>query len=238
MKQYEIETQQLYNNMDRVWPENNLWYYYTRSIIFKFIESNFNKFVSKQTKVLNAGSGGSEYHIKGEIYHVDLAENLIRNFPRYYVSSIEDMPFQNDFFDSAICVGSVINYCNALAAISEISRVLKSEAYIILEYERSNTGELFFCNEYGKSSSLQIYDYNNQKGHKLWLYSDKYIDNILSACNIRVINAQYYHCASAVVNHFMHDEAKAGNYCKYDKYILNLAKKKCAHNRILLAKKL
>ena len=36
-----------------------------------------------------------------------------------------------NFFDTAICVGSVINYCDALTALSEIYRVLKHDSYLI-----------------------------------------------------------------------------------------------------------
>ncbi len=47
------------------------------------------------------------------------------------------MPFNNLFFDNILCVGSVLNYCDALTALSELSRVLKPNGNLILEYESS-----------------------------------------------------------------------------------------------------
>ena len=181
MKDYEKHTQEIYSKMNYIWPENNAWYEYTYSEILRFIYKHKTKF-KKQNKILNAGSGGTVYDIDGDMYHVDLATNLIKHLKNSYTSSIENMPFPDGFFDSCICVGSVINYCNAMSAISEISRVLCKNSYLIIEYERSLTGELFFKLGYGKNTIKQTYEFNGQQDHNLWLYSDNYINKILKEC--------------------------------------------------------
>ena len=79
--------------------------------------------------MLNAGSGGSIYNgISGKFFHVDISDKFIKELPNSYVASIENLPFNTNFFDTAICVGSVINYCDALTALSEICLLYTSDA--------------------------------------------------------------------------------------------------------------
>lgn len=189
--------QALYNTAESAWPNDNAWYDYTRKKIIDFITSNVNNTDNK--KILNAGSGGSTYNLEGDMYHVDLAENLISKFPNHYVASIEKMPFKDSFFDIAICVGSVINYNSAFEDIFEISRVMLPLSVLVLEYERSYTGELLFKNNYGKGSTMQIYDYNGQSNHKLWLFSDKYINNILLSAGFVIEKEEMFHCCNKFV---------------------------------------
>ena len=149
--------------MSKAWPSDDPWYDYTRNVIYNFIMSNAS--ITSDAKVLNAGSGGSTYGLKTEMYHVDLADKLIEKFPKHYVCSVENMPFEDAFFEYVICVGSVINYNDALSTISEISRVMSNDAKLILEYERSLSGELLFKKDYGKSATIQLYNYN---GYQLY----------------------------------------------------------------------
>lgn len=184
--------------------------------------------------MLNAGSGGSIYNgISGKFFHVDISDKFIKELPNSYVASIENLPFNTNFFDTAICVGSVINYCNALTALSEIYRVLKHDSYLILEYERSSTGELIFQKDYNKSITLQVYQYNNQDNHKIWLYSDKYINSILKNIGFKLVDNRYYHVFSSLYNHFADDENKSGKIAKLDKIAATFVKKYLAHNRIM-----
>ena len=46
-----------------------------------------------------------------------------------------DLPFAENSIDNILCVGSVLNYCDAIAAISEFNRVFKYNGHLILEYE-------------------------------------------------------------------------------------------------------
>lgn len=235
MKEYENQTQMLYNKMKKVWPDNS-WYSYTQNIILNFIYK-YKPLFKVNSSIINAGSGGTVYDLNGTIYHVDLAKNLLDGLQHSVIASIENIPYEDNKFDSAICVGSVVNYCNVLTALEELSRVLKQKSIMILEYERSQSGELFFTKKYNQNSCLQIYTYNNQEGHKLWLYSDQYIDDILAECGFDIIDCVYFHALSAVVNRLINNEEKAGEFAKMDNIILNSIKQKAAHNRIVLCKR-
>ena len=231
----EKRIQSQYNSMTSVWPNDNSWYDYTKKIIHEFIESN--AVITHGMKILNAGSGGSTYGITEEMYHVDLADKQIQKFHRYYVSSIEHMPFEDSFFNLVICVGSVINYNDALSVISEISRVMTPKSKLILEYERSLTGELLFKKGYGKSANIQLYNYNGQNSHKLWLYSDKYIETLLLTAGLKVEKSILFHSLSAVYNRIHNNEIKAGKFGSCDSKIPRFIKKYIAHNRILFCSK-
>lgn len=235
MKKYEEQAQSLYNKVKKVWPDN-CWYNYTHNTILSFIYK-YESLFSNNSSIINAGSGGAVYNLKGTMYHVDLAKNLLNGLENAVIASIESIPYEDNKFDSAICVGSVVNYCNVLTALEELSRVLKQKSIMILEYERSQTGELFFTKEYNQNSSLQIYNYNNQNNHKLWLYSDRYINNILTKCEFKIVDCLYFHTFSAVVNRFINNEEKAGKFVQIDKMLLNSIKRKVAHNRIILCER-
>lgn len=228
-------THDIYSQMNSVWPENNRWYDYTHNIIINFIEKHLSSKLTPNSMHLNAGSGGSEYALKRTCYHVDIAENLINKFEHFTVASIENMPFEDEMFDAVICVGSVLNYCDAVNSIREISRVIKSGGYLVLEFERSNTGELLFTTEYGKVSTKQQYDYMGHN-HTLWLYSEKMIIHLLNECGLSIEDKTRYHCLSSLINHITHKEESSGKYAKYDKLVKPLSYF-LAHNIILLCKK-
>ena len=229
-------THDIYSQMSHVWPENDRWYNYTHNYILSFIEKYLSPKLTHSSIYLNAGSGGSEYNLCGVCHHVDIAENLICKFEHFTVASIENMPFDSETFDAVICVGSVLNYCDAVASIREISRVMQPGGYLVLEFERSNTGELLLTSEYGRVSTKQQYDYMGHT-HTLWLYSEKMIEHLLDECGLSIEVRKRYHCLSSLVNRITHKEESSGKYAKYDKLIKPLSYF-LAHNTICLCKKL
>ena len=230
------KTKEIYSSMNSVWPENNRWYNYTHSTIIDFIESNLLNKLNSQSLYLNAGSGGSIYNLSGKCFHVDIAENLIKSFPYHYVASIENLPFSNSTFDATICVGSVINYCSALESITELSRTLKRGGYLIIEFERSNTAELWFNKAYSKKITMQRYEYLNHT-HTLWLYEEKYMRKLLEKSGLRVIKYKRFHNFSALINRITHQEEMSGKFSKYDR-IFSPISYFMAHNIIMICRKL
>lgn len=228
-------TREIYSSMDKVWPDNSIWYNHVHRTIINFVEKSLSQTLTNDSIYLNAGSGGSTYNLPGTCYHVDIAENLIKDKKYHYVASIEQLPFKQHLFDSIICVGSVLNYCSALESLSEMSRVLKPGGFLILEFERSHSAELWFSNNYGKKATLQKYEYLNNI-HALWLYSEKYIRQLLKQYGFRVITKKRFHSLSAVANLILKDENKAGKLFFCDKIISPLSYF-MAHNIILLCEK-
>ena len=130
----EEEIATFYNKVEEIWPSNEPWYKYTKAQIEKFVHKNAFKY---HDYVLNAGSGGYDYNLNCKMHHVDIAAEKINQLPLYTVASLEKLPFATNTFDGILCVGSVINYCDAVAAIVEMARVLKHGGSLLLEYENS-----------------------------------------------------------------------------------------------------
>ena len=130
-----------YNNTENIWLPEDKWHQYTKKRIDEFLEACLNKLhLVGNEKVLNAGSGGNEYCLAGfDHYHVDISEKSIQNKRKHVVSTIESIPLDGQLFDICLCVGSVINYCDAMKAINEFYRLLKPGGTLILEFENSNS---------------------------------------------------------------------------------------------------
>ncbi len=231
----EENTQEIYTSMEKVWPDHSYWYDFTHNHIINFVEDTLKTKLLESSIYLNAGSGGSEYNLSGSCYHLDIAENLIDKFPNYFVSSIEKMPFEHNTFDAIICVGSVINYCSALESICELSRILKPGGFLVLEFERSNTAELWLNSEYGKIATLQNYEYLGHT-HSLWLYSEKYIKLLLSKNGLSIKKQKRFHNLSALINRITKNEELAGKFTKFDSLFLPVSYL-MSHNTILLCEK-
>ena len=206
------EVADYYNAVKSVWPDNEPWYQHTIKEIDSFIRRHpFNI----NDVILNAGCGDSKYQIHGFVYNVDIAEEKIKNKSNSMVSSIEQLPFDSHFFDGIVCVGSVINYCDPLKAISELSRVLRPHGKLIIEFESSASYEYFGTHIFSKDVELVFPTYQGHP-HKIWVYSPDYIKMILNQFGFRVIKECYFHILSTLSYYFYRNEDKASKLAFLD----------------------
>ena len=190
----EIEdVKELYNNMEEIWPQNDPWYNYTQKKIHYFLKKWSSKLkFTKKTKILNAGSGGNTYGIVGNHTHIDISEKHLAGVENAIVASVENMPLDSNLFDSCICVGSVINYCDLNMAIAEIDRVMKKGGILFLDFDQSKSFEFIGTKHYNSNIDI-IKTFNSGYEDKIWIYSEKYVRNTLAAHNFKVIKKKYYH---------------------------------------------
>lgn len=208
----EKEVADFYNKVEEIWPSNELWYKHTKKQIEKFVR----KYAFENNNyVLNAGSGGYDYHLNVQMHHVDIAAEKIKHLPLYTIASIEKLPFAADTFDGVLCVGSVINYCDAIAAIAELSRVLKPGGKLLLEYENSYAYEYKNKSCYKANAQMieTIYQGNKQQQ---WVYSHHYINTILKKHGLKIISTHRFHIFSALMLYFGKNENSAARYAKFD----------------------
>lgn len=230
------KVKELYNSPEAVWPVDDLWHIKTFETINKTVHRWLNDLnISPEYKLLNAGAGTSRYNINCIKYDCDINEALIADSDNPITASIENIPFRDGFFDVCICVGSVINYCDAATSIIELSRVLSENGFFILEFESSDSAEFLFTSKYHKSVISKVYSYNNSD-HNLWLYSEKYIYNLLKEAGLSIIEFNRFHTASSLNYRFFHNQDKAAKYIKHDKIFMPISRF-LAHNRILLCQK-
>lgn len=234
-----VEVKKLYDSMVDIWPKNDKWYAYTYKRIQKFLKKWEKRLKwNNSIQVLNAGSGGNTYDIAGHHLHLDITSTHILENQEFIISSIESIPLDDNLFDLCICVGSVINYCNAMQGISELSRTLKQGGYLILEFDQSKNYEFLGTATY--NSNLDIVNtFNSGFEDKIWVYSEKYIKSLLTHYDLRVVNIQYFHSLSSLIYKFLSDEQKAAKFVHFDK-IVNLIPgiRKISNNIILIAQKI
>lgn len=219
-----------YNNVSNVWGNHDPWHDYSQKIIASYIK---HKNIFKNSIVLNAGSAGNTYGIECSLmYHVDIAEEKIKNIDNAVIASIEKMPFDNLFFDNILCVGSVLNYCDALMALSELSRVLKPNGNLILEYESSWGFEYLFKDCYKTDACIITTEYIEKK-HDQWLYSPQYILQILKTCDFKIVEKYPFHISDGLFSKFLDDQS-AINLVKIDKLLCKFPFFKEHGNNIIL----
>jgi ubiquinone/menaquinone biosynthesis C-methylase UbiE len=85
--------------------------------------------------------------LQGEVHSIDIAEKMAqiarRKFAReprvsIQVAAVEDLPFENHFFDHAICFGVFPHIDDRLRALKEINRVLIFSGTLIIAHALSS----------------------------------------------------------------------------------------------------
>ena len=220
-----------YNNVSNVWGEHDPWHEYSQKIISMYIakHSFFNN-----TKILNAGSAGNTYNINSNfMYHVDIADKKLIGVNNAIVASIEDLPFEDNFFDNILCVGSVLNYCDAIISISELTRVLKPHGNLIIEFESSWGFEYLMKKEYKSDASIITTEYI-EKEHIQWLYSPKYIFNIINTSGLDIVENYSFHIVDGLLSKFSNDKFSVKLTEKIDKVLCHIPFFKNHGNNIIL----
>lgn len=197
------------------WPADDTWHYITHLIIEKFVANWVDKYTYENSICLNIGSGLSKYPVKGTLIQMDIISEYVESQPNYIVGSLEDIPIEDNSVEFIICVGSVLNYCDAIRSINEIKRVLKKNGKALIEFERSNSAEFLLTKDYGSDVFLKKYNYNNQE-HLLWMYSEKYIKKILLHNGFRIENIYRFHILSSLMYKLGFSEKESSKYYKLD----------------------
>ena len=189
--------EEFYSKTGEVWPSGNLWYSYVKKKINNFIKKHI-----VNGYVLNVGSGGNTYGLKNKMCHVDIVEKNISNYDDYAVANAENLPFQSLKFDVAICVGDVINYCDAKKAINELYRVIKEEGQLIIEFENSCAYEYIRKDFYCADRVITNLEYMNEIINQ-YLYSYNYIVELLEISGFKIRKRLSIHIISGLVSNWI-----------------------------------
>lgn len=227
-------TRKAYNSGE-TWPADDPWHTLTHEYVTAQVQNFLAVSTSSESQILNAGAADTRYACIGTVYDCDIAEKKLSTSQHPIHASITELPCQSGSFDFVICVGSVLNYCDAVKAISELSRVLRSGGRIILEFERSHSAEFLFTKHYGQDVFRKHYLYG-ENTHSLWLYSEAYIDKILNSHSLRIDNKLRFHTVSSLVARFTQNEAKAARLMRHDHWLRKLSAF-LAHNVIYVIHK-
>lgn len=236
MKHRDITQAALTNYSDSSpWPEHDEWHAVTYRAEKKIIEKWLAKHTKDTSIILNAGSGGTVYNANGQMIHLDIVEKYIQQFNNHIVGSVEHIPLADNYLNGIICVGSVLNYADAQRSIREFSRILQPGGFLILEFERTESAEFLFTAQHGKDVFSKEYYYNAQK-HLLWMYSEKYVRQLLRFYGFKICSHRRIHTCSSLVYRFGITEKRAARYAKLDRCMHPISYP-LAHNVILLCTK-
>lgn len=208
------EIKKFYNEHEVIWY--NSWYRYTNKSIELFLKNNC--IFTNDDIILNAGSGGNTYGLSGHTIHMDIAEKTLSTISNKIIGNIEDIPVNKEYFDHIVCVGSVINYCDACKVISEFERVLKVDGTLYLEFEPSDSFEYFGSNKYKKSVSIIETDYIKTK-HRNWIFSIKYIESLLKSQGFQINKKYQFHIISSIIFRITNNYEFAAKFVRLDKII-------------------
>jgi ubiquinone/menaquinone biosynthesis C-methylase UbiE len=175
----------------------------TTDFIGGFVSKITQQFPSDRV-ILNAGSGGTTYPTEATIFHLDIAENTLKDLENAFVGNIIDMPFSKHQFSDIICVGTVLNYCEAEKAIQELNRVLQIGGSLILEYERSGSG--FVMKGFRNTESVLFHHTYYGEPHMNLLYSEKFVDALLMKNGFKVLERHRFNTTIPLAERFFSDE--------------------------------
>lgn len=229
-----VEIEKFYNEHEVIWYNN--WYRYTNKSIDLFLKKNCT--FTNDEIILNAGSGGNTYGLSGYTIHMDIAEKTLSAVSNKIIGNVEKIPVNDKYFDHIICVGSVINYCDANKVISEFERVLKVGGTLYLEFEPSDSFEYFGSNKYKKSVSMIETDYLKIK-HRNWIFSIKYIENLLKSQGFQINKKHQFHIISSIILRITNNYELAAKFVGLDKIIRFFPSiRNCSSNVILKCTKI
>ncbi len=110
----------------------------------------------------------------------------------------ERLPFPNGRFDAAICVGSVINFCDAALVVLELCRIVAPGGHVLLEFEVSESAEYLFQVAH-RADAAPVHTFEEDRTTRLWVYSEAYIRAILSSAGMQLVKRRPIHVLSPYV---------------------------------------
>jgi ubiquinone/menaquinone biosynthesis C-methylase UbiE len=155
------------------------------------------KFLKTKTgNVLDLGSGAGRHLIKNKnqkMYLVDFSKEMIKLAKKrakekninaeFNISNLTNLPFLNNFFDSAICIASL--HCikgkiNRTKAIKELFRVLKPKAEAEIAVWNKNS------NKFKNSPKEKYVKWRDKGARYYYLFEEKEIHELFKKVGFKI----------------------------------------------------
>lgn len=213
---------QKYNRLTKIWADGDLWHARMREDIISAVRRAARYQKKPPGVVIDVGSGGLAQDIECLNYiQVDIAYQKLVGARFAVCADAQRLPFADNVADQVICVGSVVNYCSLFELVSELNRIARRGAHIILHAELSNSLELLFSKHFRSNATFLTTVYQGEE--RLWLYSRRNIRNALAAVGLRIVEERYFHILSALAQKVVRDRNRAARLTKLDRLIGRLS---------------
>jgi len=189
----------LYSTLHSVYLPSDKWHSITRRWIARFVREEFREaHCDDRRAILNLGAGGESYGLHHRrLVDVDLHHKENSNgFPRI-TGDLHALPLATSSFDACICVGSVLNHCDAARILSEVGRVMKAGGMLVLEFETSSSLDLLLSGSFNESATV-VTTFYQDRHIRLWAYSEQYICRLLDAAGFTVVHRSAKHYLSGL----------------------------------------
>ena len=160
---------------------------------------NTIKFLNSQSgKILDLGSGSGRNLTnikKGKMYLVDFSEKMINLAKKrakdkkisaeFYVSNMTKLPFENNFFDSAICISalhSIEDKENREKAVQELFRVLKPKSQALIGVWNKNS------KRFKNSTKEKLIGWTDKGKRYYYLFEEKEVHNLFKKKGFNIIS--------------------------------------------------
>ena len=182
-----MNQQQVWNNIAEEWHE------------FKKLpaESTINFLNQQKGNVLDFGSGSGRHLIKiksGKMFLLDFSKEMIELAKKkakeenieaeFEVSSMTKTPYEDNFFDSAICISALhcLNKSEQKKAIKELFRILKPKAKVFIGVWNKDSKRL--KRHKGKETLIKW----NDKGERYYyLFNEKEVHELFEKQGFKII---------------------------------------------------
>ncbi|BFI95493.1 MAG: hypothetical protein RSP_10030 [Rhodanobacter sp.] len=205
----------LYNRLENMWGADH-WHAHTKKWLNTYLRKQIS-LAEKATTVLHVGSAGVDYGLVGSMTcHVDVADKKLTGVPNAVIGDIHSLPIKPDSVDFCTCVGSVLNYCDAVVSLLQVSSVIKAGGHLVLEFETSESWEYFGSDVYNLGVTSTHTFYGGDPDCTLWIYSLTFIKEILLKHGFRVKDESRSHVLSSLIYRLTHNEKFSTKFASFD----------------------
>jgi len=228
----------VYNDLDNMWGADR-WHAHTKAWLDHFLAKH--ALLSRTAQiVLHVGSAGTDYGVKGGFTcHIDVAEKKLAGVVGAIVGDVHSLPIAPGTVDLCTCVGSVLNYCDAVISLLELAAVVKPGGHLLIEFESSDSWEYIATPVYGLGVTSTLTFYSADPDCRLWVYSSRFIKDILVGRGFVVRDESRAHIVSSMVYRITKNERLAASFAVMDKIARRIPfLRRGASNIILLCQRL
>jgi SAM-dependent methyltransferase len=232
-----LEVRRKYNRLDRIWAADDPWHMRVSRRYDQEIHVFLDEYNNKDRTIVNIGSGDKVYTTNAFLINIDISEKFLGIHSNPICASANALPLKAGASDAVICIGSVINYCDAIEVISEISRILKPGGKALVEFESSESFEYYGSAHFGKISTIVNTKYGNAD-ERIWLYKPSYIKEIASAVDMQILSTVRIHTLTSIVYRIIKNERISSAFCVFDRVVARTPIAKYSANAIFVCQRL